>query len=387
MNMRALPALDGLLKMAFALGVSLHKLFLASLLSQEDLEEMSIRSANRFRKPRTLYSADEIKEILLKELESDECRSVEALATSLGYASGASLQNVDLALCRQVSEKNKIQRKAHREYGWSTRQKYSNGRLESFLMEALSEECPPTAYEISIKLGYKGPGNIRRRLPELYHAVLKKRADYEESQRHLRRQLLKAAISETPPPTLPELHRRHGDSYSPFLLKKEADLVKELKEAAITYRRTRKEEIRKILEAASREDPPPTVLAIATRVGISEGYIREEYTELVRKVAQRAKKHKSNTLVMRRKELEKEVLTIVKDLNDAGIAPRYDCILSMLREGLLNKWDEVGNAIKKARRTLGLEPENSTSVPRKSKKSFDTTATRKTSDAGLLGKR
>jgi hypothetical protein len=150
------------------------------------------------------------------------------------------------------------------------------------------------------------------------------------------------------------LSARHG--FSTYLFKREADLAGELRNAIEFAEQKHNGAILRALEEALIEDPAPTVRMVEARLECTITVMRKLYPAIVAKIAARSMRHKNEDLRKKRKELEQEVLKIAATLNEARMPPRYDCVISMLGANSHKKWDDISTAIRKARKTLGLEP-------------------------------
>ena len=361
------PSLEGFLRLTFGLGPAAHKILLSPGTSKIDIENMVSLTAARFHRQQERRSPDALTEALQNELKSEECRSLQSLAKSLGYNSTTSLYKADADLCRQVSDTHSRQFRASEDYIRPNKRKCGDAEIEAALNVALLEELPPRPKDIARQLGYSSDMAIRHRFRGLVEAVIKRRNECEESQRTIRREVLQAAIAEVPPPSIHVVSARHGRGFSTYLLKREADLVRELRNAIKLFEQRQKGEILRALEGALIEHPAPTLRIVEGRLECSITVMRKLCPAMVAQITARGRKYRSEEFRKKRRDLEQEVLAIVTELKKAEMPPRYDCVISMLDKTSLYKWDDMSKAIQKARQTLGLDPAKTGPVPKRAK--------------------
>jgi len=362
-------SLEGFLKLSFALGKTAHSVLLSPEVSESGIEEMWTFSAARFQRLKERRSTSATRDALQRELRCAECRSLQSVAESLGYSSTSTLYRAAPGLCRQVSDRYREQNRASSNYQRPNERKCSDGEIESAVNDALLEEIPPRPKDVALRLGYSSDHAIRYRFPDLIQKVIQRRNQWEKSKRKIRRKVLRAAISEIPPPSVYELSARHGPGFSKFLLNQEVDLVKKLGDAIKSFEQTLKDEIRRILVASLNEDPAPTMRVVGDRLGFRVERIRKLYPDIVAEITARSRDYRSEQFRKKQQALEQDVLQFSSQLNETGIPPRYDCIIPLLSADSLYKWDDLSRAIQKARHALGLEPAKSGPAPEREKKS------------------
>jgi len=91
-------------------------------------------------------------------------------------------------------------------------------RLENIFRDHLTQERPLSREEIASKLGYKADNAIRTRFPELCRAITAKRRLHPGREKEKVRLALQAARTENPPPSLMQIARRLGFSSEEALL-------------------------------------------------------------------------------------------------------------------------------------------------------------------------
>lgn len=191
------------------------------------------------------------------------------------------------------------------------------------------EDPPPTIWELTRRLGYP-IGSLERFLPDLCRALIKK--SQERTQFYLSRaeQILRAALDETPPPSLCEIARRHH-----IALKTLKRRLPDLCRLIIARRAANQEEyydqIRNELQRARQEYPPPSVHALAQRLGYKNraGLYNNFYDLCVVLAARHADYQKARHAEAKRKS-EEEIAQMACDLIAKGEYPSIQRIRAVL---------------------------------------------------------
>ena len=80
---------------------------------------------------------------------------------------------------------------------------------ERIINAALQEHPPPSTLEVARRVGYSESKGLKQRFPE-FHRQVTRRREYRKQHDEAVRNCFQAAMSEDPPPTVPELARRLG---------------------------------------------------------------------------------------------------------------------------------------------------------------------------------
>ena len=119
-------------------------------------------------------------------------------------------------------------------------------KIHQVMEEAFQEEPPPTIRAVAKRLECH-PHSLRYHFPDLYNKLKNRRADFfkVKALHHEKKRLLKAALTEEPPPSLQEIVRRVGYKSSRTLYQLFPQLCKQVSKRYTEYRQTRGVENRK----------------------------------------------------------------------------------------------------------------------------------------------
>jgi len=220
--------------------------------------------------------SDELRQALETELASDEefPPSLQEVAQRLGYRDASSLRSRFPELARAITAKYQ---KYHQRDPMSSDE--LRQALEAVL--ASDEEPPPSLPEVAQRLGYQNAGPLHSQFPELSNAITakyqKRNAKHKRgrSSDELRRALEAVLVSdEEPPPSLKEVaqrlgYRSPGPLYSRFPELSQAIIAKYQKYNPRRREPMESDKLRQALEAvlASDEEPPPSLKEVAQRLG------------------------------------------------------------------------------------------------------------------------
>jgi AraC-like DNA-binding protein len=220
--------------------------------------------------------SDELRQALETELASDEeCPpSLQEVAQRLGYRDASSLRSRFPELARAITAKYQ---KHHQRDPMSFDE--LRQALETAL--ASDEEPPPSLYEVAQRLGYQNASPLHSQFPELSNAITAKYQRRNAKHKRGRssdelRQALEAVLAsdEEPPPSLKEVaqrlgYRSPGPLYSRFPELSRAITAKNQKYNPRRREPMESDELRQALEAvlANDEEPPPSLKEVAQRLG------------------------------------------------------------------------------------------------------------------------
>jgi AraC-like DNA-binding protein len=160
--------------------------------------------------------------------------------------------------------------------------------VEGVIGAALQEHPPPSTREVAIRLGYARSDELRRYFPEFYRQIRDRRDEYQKQMDETVRNCFQLAMSEDPPPTVPELARRLGFIAAVTLKKNYSDLCSALDARRPEYLRRRLGQIETILRQACHERPAPRLKELAKRCGFqTHRRLSELFPELCRQISAR----------------------------------------------------------------------------------------------------
>jgi hypothetical protein len=205
-----------------------------------------------------------------------------------------------------------------------------------------------------------GNGGIRERFPDLCHAIVANRQQQVLRKKEEIRRALEEARAETPPPSLKQIGRRLGYTAEGVVVGTFPDLCHSYKE----WRKRCSEEHRNKLGHSIREwlaaEVQPTVASVCRTFGISATYFQEHFPEenaqVVQWSAERARKaREANAAALR-----EEVFTLVRKLLQRNQYPSLPRVRAGLGRELTKYYPLLRPAINNALSRLGsvVRPRN-----------------------------
>lgn len=246
------------------------------------------------------------------------CPSVNELSRRLGYKNAGNFRQANPELCKEIVERNRRVRSydplAHKSL-------HDEPVLREKLSAALLINPAPALKQIAEELGYKAISSLRVRCPDLYQALRQRRNLYLQERKAALAEALQAVLQEEPPPTLRAVTQRLEMKNESAIVYQFPDLAKAITERHRAYLRTRKENIRRALEAALTAVPPLSVRQIARNTQASLTRIYRYFPDLCRQVAARRIEYLHQRSLGRKERVKAEIKQIVTELAGQGIFP------------------------------------------------------------------
>jgi hypothetical protein len=336
---RIKPTLDHLCRLTYELKLPLMRLFKGvspQWRGPEHLWQHIDPPRHKFR-AQPAITRNQLRSILTAALSEDPPPSVADVARRLSFLRAQTLWSRDPELCRQIAARR---RDSGTTVSASTQlYKRSEGRrLERILRRHLARENPLSLNEIASRLGYKGSGGISERFPDLCRAITAKRKQQFLHKREQMRRALEEARTESPPPTLKQIARRFGFTAEVVLSTTFPEMCashKKLRRAWFDEQRTN---LRLAIRGWLAAESEPTVTSVCRRFGISQAYFQlhfpKENADVVRRSGERARIARENRYAVMRKE----VFEIVRRLLREKIYPSLPRVRSALSPGLARYW-------------------------------------------------
>jgi transposase-like protein len=205
-----------------------------------------------------------------------------------------------------------------------------------------------------------GNGGIRERFPELCCAIVAKRKQQVLRKKDEIRRALEEARAETPPPSLKQIGRRLGYTAEGVVVGTFPDLCHSYKE----WRKRWSEEQRNRLGRSIRErlaaEAQPTVSSVCRTFGISASYFQEHFPEENAKVVQRSAERARKSREVNDAALREEVFTVVQQLLQRNLYPSLPRVRAGLGPNITKYYPLLRPAINNALSRLGsvVRPRN-----------------------------
>ena len=156
--------------------------------------------------------------------------------------------------------------------------------MKEMLEQSLNSTEPTPVYQLAASLGHPDAGYMRRQLPELCAAIDRRIAQAEKDRLERIGPILKGAIDENPVPSLTEVARRLGYSYTAIIQRHEPGLCELLMERRRAYIAERTADLEKQAIAVLGQSMPPSVRAVCRRLGITVPFMHKHFPTVVRSI-------------------------------------------------------------------------------------------------------
>jgi len=281
---KELLRITSLLRIARCLNVPVCSFF-----APEGPTAMDIGSAKRevdIRRKRVVIPsrhASEIRQTLRTALDATPPISVMEIARRLGYTTTDSLYKADRRFCYKITARY---RQAGGRSWWlkPDAPRTCNAQMKEMLEQSLNSTEPTPVYQLAASLGHPDAGYMRRQLPELCAAIDRRIAQAEKDRLERIGPILKGAIDENPVPSLTEVARRLGYSYTAIIQRHEPGLCELLMERRRAYIAERTADLEKQAIAVLGQSMPPSVRAVCRRLGITVPFMHKHFPTVVRSI-------------------------------------------------------------------------------------------------------
>jgi AraC-like DNA-binding protein len=232
--------------------------------------------------------------------------------------------------------------------------------MEAILRAQAAEEDPPSINEIASKLGYKGSGGIRERFPGLCRVIVAKRKQQVLAKKDAVRRALEDARAETPPPSLKQIGRRLGYSAEGVFARTFPDLCHAYKEMRKGWSQDHRNGLGRSIREWIAAEAQATVSSVCRNFGISAAYFQEHFpeenAEVVQRSAERAKKAREANAVA----LHEDVFNVVQQLLQRNLYPSLPRVRAELSPGVRSYGPLLRPAVNDALSRLGsvVRPRN-----------------------------
>jgi len=203
----------------------------------------------------------------------------------------------------------------------STPVNISDRKIKGALRSALQQRPLPTIKHIARALRIK-PHRIYTHFPNFYKTLRAARLSYLKA-------TVKAALLESPPPTLRDFKKQYGFSRD-MLRRRFPGQYRELARRSAQRRYRRREELQSALQAALVEEPPPSGRALAARLGTNHGNLKKLFPRIWCLIVQRYAKHQEQEVLRRRAAFSERVRRIATDVLMAGKYPSRRRVLALM---------------------------------------------------------
>jgi TniQ protein len=352
------PRMESLLRLCRALKLSPARLFTEAIPFADqmwDFGEERIRRESPNPQRHAPPTAKTIAEALERALNSDLPLSVEKVAEQFGYRSDSCLRQLQPDLCARLTQKRRA----------PSAKRTAADQVRRALEAGIAQNPPPSLQGVATSLGLRGCSRLYRRFPKLCRALSARNRGFKWLPKKPMENILRKALTESPPPALDVVARRGGFRQTRSLWMRFPDLMQALKTRGIQTRSSTntksvctKPSLRvppqaeAIFQAALLEERAPSLRSVVTRIPNHHNTaLRRAFPELWRSIRARYQLRKKLALSERHRLLSQTVLEIVTDLSSRGIRPTQTLVQLTVRQrsrDSLRSLYVIGHAIREA---------------------------------------
>jgi len=349
------PRLENLLRTARSLNVPASSLFAPSGPTPTNFaaaKDALVSTRNRSVSPSR--PAIQIRQALLTALDEIVPLSLSEVARRLGYKSTERLYQADRALCHKIAARYRQLGHSHWWKKPGAARICEVARLKEILEQPLKSAEPVSVHRIAADLGYANEGYVRQKFPALC-AAISKRVFQMRRIRSLRIRLtLEGALNESPAPTLVDLSRRLGYSTSTVLRAHEPDLCDRLARLHRDNVRKYRSDLKRAAKAALNETPIPSVRDLCKRMGVTVWFMGKYFPSVRHLIAEKRRRVATESTKRRREKLLQDTYNIAAELQRRGEYPSINRIREELPEGSCTEWKTLSLATLAARWALHI---------------------------------
>ena len=349
------PRLESLLRTARSLNVPALSFFAPSGPTPTNIAAAKDAVAStRNRSVSPSRPAIQIRQALLTALDEIVPLSLSEVARRLGYKSTERLYQADRVLCHKIAARHRQSGHSHWWKKPGAARICEVARLKEILEQSLKSINPTSVHQIAVDLGYTNEGYIRQKFPALCAAISKRVSQMKRICSLRIRQTLEGALNESPAPTLVDLSRRLGYSTSTVLRAHEPDLCDLLARRRRNNVTKYRSDLKRAAKAALNETPIPSVRDLCKRLGVTVWFMGKYFPAVRHMIAEKRRRVASESTKRRREKLFQDTHTIAAQLQRRGEYPSINRIREELPEGSCAEWKTLSLATHAARQALRI---------------------------------
>jgi hypothetical protein len=287
------PNLDTFIRLSQRLKLSV-KDFLAGKESEVELPDS--------REFHFLGNPSSTKELLQAAVNDPARPSLSELTTQIGYRSKGSLKRVAPELCREISARNQEARVNNPR---SNKRLHDDKTLREKFSAAMAENPSATPGQIANAIGYKDGKSLIDRCPGLYSALVERRRANRKQRNESLEKALKAALMEQPPPTIKAIATQLGLKTTCAIHYNFPELERAIADKALAYGEECLKRARLNLESALTEVPPPSVPEVARNTNHGVAKLYSHFPNMCRQVAANYSEYRHQRSIARKEEKRK----------------------------------------------------------------------------------
>jgi len=197
--------------------------------------------------------------------------------------------------------------------------------LRRAMESALEHEFPPISLRAVSKRVRLASRTLLYYDPELCRKIVDRCENYRAELRDRARQVLEESLRREPAPSLTSLFQGSGLKVS-LARHHFPDLCRQVVARYGAHRRRLMLELKRVLEQALDEDPPPKLDVVAARLGRGANGLRHHFPDLCRGITERNLKYLQECFLKRRKAVLGEIRETALRLHAQGIFPSVNLV-------------------------------------------------------------
>ncbi len=346
--------LELLISVCTLLGLSPLR-FLNETLADADFEHARDLIAHNTTHIKTVRTQTRIDEQLARALHAEPPVSLHDVATRLGYSSAISMRRRNPDICDQIS--NRYRKATTRTPEPPLTNVPSNRTIRRALCRALAQRPRVPVKTVARNLGFKNVVSLYNRFPDLCRAFAVANKTDKVQRLAPMRKAIEAALTEIPPPAVRALAARLGctDAVLKYRFPElHANLLKRLPER----KRFINEQLLDVIRRASIEEPPPSMETVAKRAGKVAKYLRVLHPDLFQIIKSRHNAQRNSDAASRRSAYRAEIARAVVELLHRGLTPSRRKVLASIPHPSLRNSHIVDQQIIATLRELEASPGN-----------------------------
>lgn len=226
---------------------------------------------------------------------------------------------------------------------------------------ALKEDPPPSPEAVACRMGYY-PAKLKRHHPELCSEIAKRYWEHRTSRHPPPKEIkkvLKAALKEMPPPSLQRVLRRLGcKDTGYYYYSNYPTLCLAVTKRFKDYRNKpfNKDRDRERILAALKKEPPPSFSEVARQLGHTRDFVRRKFPELSKAVASRYMHYAKALRKEKADRLRRGIQQAIQQLSISGLNASEARVKKLLKQHLPNLGRDslFKQALREVKTELGL---------------------------------
>jgi hypothetical protein len=351
------PTLQHLCRLSYEVGLPLAQFFEGVPIDWRSPEHLThaLQKSGVERQLEPRIEPTELQNILMSALIENPPPTVAEIARRLKFRCTQTLASREPDLCRRISARRSDSgmRPAATKFLFARSRRRE---VEGILGDELTLKDRASLNEIASYLGYKSSGGIRERFPEVCRAIVAKRRQHSQCKGEIMRRALENAHAQNPPPSLKQIARELGYAAEISIVRIVPEICDRYKEWRKAWAQQHRSQPRLSIREWLQSEASPSISSACHYFGISSSYLQvhfpAENAELVRISAEQARRDRDAGTVAQREE----VYGIVRELLQKNLYPSLPRVQAALGPKTKRSYQLLRPAIEQALARLGSVP-------------------------------